>query len=173
MHTRTPVIVCAVILFIAAPTLAQIENWVNVAPPGAAFFIKMPAQPQKNVKDNITQYDYTENPKTDKFLYVGIAVENLPLGAGEEYLKKEIDDFTSTLGGKTISTERHDYKKDSPTKQPYPGMLAKITKGSANCLVASYVVNTKNYTMCYCAGSERYSQAEAERFLDSFVLINY
>ena len=49
-----------------------------------------------------------------------------------------------------------------------------VTGEGYRCLVAAYDVNLfgrKSYVMSYCAAEGRYSQAEAERLLDSFVLL--
>lgn len=175
MFTRALLIVFALVLLVSVPSNAQIENWVTVSPPLTAFLIKMPGQPEKRVEERITQYIYKEYPKSNKYLFTAVGIVNLPLGAGEAEatLRKEIESFAKTFEGKTVSTARRDYKNDSPMKQPFPGIEAKVTREGNTCLVAAYIISPKEYMMSYCAANERYSQAEAERFLSSFVVLRY
>jgi hypothetical protein len=175
MSTRALLIVFALVLLFATPSTAQIENWVTVSPPLAAFLIKMPGQPEKKVEERRTHYTYKEHPKSSKSLFIEVGVVNLPFGAveAEATLRKEIEDFAKVFEGKIVSTARHDYKKDSPMKQAFPGIEAKVTSEGSTCLLAVYLISPKEYMTTYCAANERYSQAEAERFLNSFVVLRY
>ena len=174
MYTKALIISFTFFLLFTAPSFAQIDNWVTVSPLLTDFIIKMPGQPEKEVKGRTTVYFYPS--KEDETLVTGIAVERLPAPGIdlESYLRKYIDDYAAkAFKGKIVSTTQRDYKKDSPMKPSYRGIEAKVANEYAKCLMAAYAVNVKVYAMNYCAKNDRYSQAEAERFLDSFVLLRY
>lgn len=176
MHTRALVTTFALALLFTAATAAQTDNWVTVSPPGAAFLIKMPGQPEKKDKEGVTQYYYSEHNKPDRWLITILGWKSRGLGTSdaEAVVRKEIEEFAEGFEGKVVSTRRRDYAKDSPAKPPFTGLEAVVTREGYRCLVAAYDVNLfgrKSYVMSYCATEGRYSRAEAEQFLDSFVLL--
>jgi hypothetical protein len=186
--TKIKALVAIFVLLLFAAPAAQRDDWVEVSSPLRGFRIKMPGQPKESAleategRQTFYTYSDAEGARTAVVMVLSyVALKSSPDNA-EAFLKKGVEDFAKSLDGKVVSLTRREYRvpnysrrngKLSVTIQTYPGLEARVKAAGSMTLLISYVdvVNRRLFMMKYAAQNERYSEAEAKRFFDSFSLL--
>lgn len=190
-YLKALVAVFVLLLFAAIPAAAQRDDWVEVSSPLEGFFSRMPGKAEKRTEEGAegrySIYFYSEAKGADRSVLMVVAHVALKTQPDDTkaLLKWEIEYFTKALeviNPKVVSMNRRDYEAPdyslrdgrlSPRMRNYPGVEAKV-KADRNTILYRVFVDAARrrlFLLEYFAADERYSEAEAKRFFDSFSLL--